>query len=305
MNPTAHDATFKSFLPHLETARDFLQLHLPPAFLQLCDMETLKLESGSFVEDDLRASYSDVLYSLQTAKGNAYVYCLIEHQSSPDKHMTFRLMRYALSAMQQHLDAGHTRLPLVVPILFYTGKRTPYPYSMNWLQEFANPELANQLYTQDFPLVDVTVIPDDEIMKHRRMAILTLLQKHIRQRSLAELLDKLVSLLLQNQMTRQQFQVLISYMLQRGQTPDARAFIHELAQRVPKHGDELMMTIAQQLEQIGLEKGRQEGMQLGQEKGRLEGKLDVARTMLKSGIERATVMQMTGLSEEDLQQINH
>ncbi|QUJ03250.1 Rpn family recombination-promoting nuclease/putative transposase [Salmonella enterica subsp. enterica] len=28
-------------------------------------------------------------------------------QSTPDAHMAFRLMRYAM-AMQQHLDAGHS-----------------------------------------------------------------------------------------------------------------------------------------------------------------------------------------------------
>ena len=39
---------------------------------------------------------------------------------------------------------------------------------------------------------------------------------------------------------------------------DAEAFVRELAQRVPQHGDALM-TIAQQLEQKGIEKGRAEG----------------------------------------------
>lgn len=29
-------------------------------------------------------------------------------------------MRYAMAAMQQHLDAGHKHLPLVVPMLFIT-----------------------------------------------------------------------------------------------------------------------------------------------------------------------------------------
>lgn len=42
------------------------------------------------------------------------------------------------------------------------------------------------------------------------------------------------------------------------------------------------MTIAQQLEQKGIEKGRAESLQLGEqrgiEKGRNEGKLEVART---------------------------
>ncbi len=58
-----HDATFKQFLTHPESARDFIQLHLPEKLLALFDLTTLKLESGSFVEDDLRAFYSDVLYT--------------------------------------------------------------------------------------------------------------------------------------------------------------------------------------------------------------------------------------------------
>jgi hypothetical protein len=72
---------------------------------------TLKLESGSFVEDDLRQYFSDVLYSLKTTGGDGYVHVLIEHQSSPDKHMAFRLIRYAVAAMQRHLEAGHKKLP--------------------------------------------------------------------------------------------------------------------------------------------------------------------------------------------------
>ncbi len=61
------------------------------------------------------------------------------------------------------------------------------------------------------------------------------------------------------------------------------------------------MTIAQQLEQKGIEKGIEKGIQLG----RQEGKLEVARAMLQNGLERATVMQMTGLTEDDLAQIRH
>ena len=100
--------------------------------------------------------------------------------------MAFRLIRYAVAAMQRHLEAGHKKLPLVIPVLFYTGKRSPYPYSTRWLDEFDDPALAGKLYSSAFPLVDVTVIPDDEIAGHRSMAALTLLQKHIHQRDLAE-----------------------------------------------------------------------------------------------------------------------
>jgi predicted transposase/invertase (TIGR01784 family) len=93
-----------------------------------------------------------------------------------------------------------------------------------------------------------------------------------------------------------------------GETSDAETFVRELAQRLPQHGDTLM-TIAQQLEQKGIEKGiqlgEQRGIEQGRSEGRLEGKQEVARTMLQNGINRNTVMRMTGLSEDELAQVRH
>ncbi|MFA0079690.1 Rpn family recombination-promoting nuclease/putative transposase, partial [Vibrio artabrorum] len=221
--PTPHDALFKQFMTHPETAQDLLDIHLPAELRDICDLTTLKLESGSFIEESLRPYYSDVLYSLSTSQGNGYVYALIEHQSRPDKHMAFRLMRYAIAAMQQHLEAGHEHLPLVIPLQFYHGKVSPYPYEMNWLKGFANPDQAKALYTQDFPLVDVTVISDDEIMQHRRIALLELVQKHARHRDIMDFLEPLVTLLLTDYTTDKQVQSLMSYLLQVGETNNLEA----------------------------------------------------------------------------------
>uniref|UniRef100_UPI00105569D8 Rpn family recombination-promoting nuclease/putative transposase n=1 Tax=Vibrio lentus TaxID=136468 RepID=UPI00105569D8 len=189
--PTPHDALFKQFLTNPETAKDLLDIHLPTELRDICDLTTLKLEPGSFIEESLRPYYSDVLYSLNTSQGEGYIYALIEHQSRPEKHMAFRLMRYAIATMQQHIEAGHEHLPLVIPIQFYHGKVSPYPYEMNWLSGFTNPDQAKGLYTQDFPLVDVTIISDDEIMQHRRIALLELVQKHARHRDIMDFLEPL------------------------------------------------------------------------------------------------------------------
>ncbi|EGG6885755.1 Rpn family recombination-promoting nuclease/putative transposase [Salmonella enterica] len=302
--PTPHDATFRQFLTQPDIAKDFMELHLPTELRAICDLSTLKLESGSFVEDDLRQYFSDVLYSLKTTAGDGYIHVLVEHQSTPDKHMAFRLIRYAVAAMQRHLEAGHKKLPLVIPVLFYTGKRSPYPYSTRWLDEFDDPALAGTLYSSAFPLVDVTVIPDDEITGHRSMAALTLLQKHIHQRDLAELVDRLAPILLTGYLSSSQVISLVHYIVQAGETSDAEAFVRELALRVPQHGDALM-TIAQQLEQKGIEKGLRQGRQEGRNEGKLEGKLEVARSLLKMGMTHESVLEATGLTEEELAQIRH
>jgi predicted transposase/invertase (TIGR01784 family) len=297
---TPHDATFRYFLKTPDIARDFMEIHLPAELRAICDLSTLKLENGSFVEANLQQYFSDILYSLKTIDGDkGYVQILIEHQSSPDKHMAFRMIRYAVAAMQNHLDAGHKKLPLVIPVLFYTGKRTPYPYSTNWLQEFTDPELAKNLYNSDFPLVDITVIPDEEIMEHRSMAALTLLQKHIHQRNLTVLMDKLVAVLLTDHLASPQVKALINYIIQAGETADAETFIRELASRVPQHGEELM-TIAQQLEQKGRVEGREEGIQEGVQLGKQRAKRAAAYSMLQHGFDYDVVMKITGLNVEEL-----
>jgi len=295
--PTPHDATFQQFLRQPDIARDFMELHLPVELRAICDLRTLKLECSSFVEDNLRQYFSDVLYSMRTSTGDeGYVHILIEHQSTPDKHMAFRLIRYAVAAMQRHLDAGHKKLPLVIPVLFYAGKRTPYPYSTNWLQEFTDPAQAKKLYSSDFPLVDITLIPDDEIMQHRSMAALTLLQKHIRRRDLADLTDRLSTILLTGYLSSSQIASLIHYIIHAGDSANAEVFIRQLAGRVPQHEEELM-TIAQQLEQNGIIKGLKQG--------REQGKRDIARNMLQHGIDPNIVMKITALSEKDLAQLCH
>lgn len=302
--PTPHDLVFKTFLSTMETARDFIAIHLPPALLQLCDLQTLQLESGSFIEEDLHPYFSDMLYSLKTACGDGYIHVLIEHQSSPDRHMAFRLMRYAIAAMQRHLEAGHNALPLVIPILFYQGRRSPYPNSMNWLDEFSDPVVAGRIYSQNFPLVDITVIPDDEIMRHRSMAALTLIQKHIRQRDLTRLLDKLASLLTRNHISGQQVIALVNYMLQAGEAQDARTLLYEMAQRAPQYGDELM-TLAEQLKQEGRNEGIQLGMKQGIQTGEREASRKIARAMLEKGIPAADIIEMTGVSAEELPSLQH
>ncbi|MCU6184272.1 Rpn family recombination-promoting nuclease/putative transposase [Citrobacter cronae] len=303
---TPHDAVFKKIMSYPEMARDFLDIHLPPALREMCDLQTLKLEPGSFIEQDLRAFYSDVLWSLKTREGQGYIYCVIEHQSTAVQHMAFRLMRYAIAAMQHHLDAGNKTLPLVVPMLFYHGQQSPYPWSLNWLDEFDCPQLARQLYSEAFPLVDITVIPDDEIAQHRRVALLELMQKHIRDRDLMGLVDRLVSLLVTSTANDSQLQTLLNYLLRYGNVSHVSAFIHEVAERSPHHKEKLM-TIAERLRQEGHHHGLQEGIQQGLEqgleqgvqKGTQEEALRIARMMLENGIDHNLVQLITGLLPGD------
>lgn len=180
------------------------------------------------------------------------------------------------------------------------------------LGEFDDPALAGLLYNAAFPIVDVTVIPDEQILEHRRVALLELLQKHIRQRDLSLVLDKLVTTLSLGYTTAQQLHTAMHYLISTGNTPAPVDFLRQLALRTPQHKDTLM-TIAEHLEELGRRKGfrqgKKEGLDVGLKEGHKEGQkaeaLRIANHMLSSGFDKALVLQITGLSDEDVAHFQH
>ncbi|WGM09041.1 Rpn family recombination-promoting nuclease/putative transposase [Arsenophonus nasoniae] len=301
--PTPHDSVFKQFLSEKETAKDFFDIWLPDEIKALCDLDSLKVESGSFIDSDMKNYQSDILYSVSTKKGSGYIYVLIEHQSTPDKLIAWRLMRYSLSAMHKHLEHGNKQLPLVFPILFYCGEQSPHPHSTHWLDCFEDRKLAESLYTQPFKLADVTTLDDGEIMQHKRIALLELLQKHIRRRDMTELLDSIVKLLSYNYYTDNQVITMFNYLIQEGNAQKPMEFITEIAKQSEKH-EGALMTIAQALKQEGYQLGKndgvQEGIQIGEQTGEKKASMKIARQMLESGMDRQSVMKFTGLTDIEM-----
>lgn len=139
-------------------------------------------------------------------------------------------------------------------------------------------------------------------MQHRRVAMLELLQKHIRQRDMMELQEQLASLLALGYTSRRQLRTLLHYLLQAGNAADPVAFLRNLAQNVPRRlHKETLMNIAQFLEQ----RGHQQGLQQGLEQGEQLAAQRIAKAMLENGLDLALVAKLTGLAPERLALLAH
>jgi predicted transposase/invertase (TIGR01784 family) len=138
------------------------------------------------------------------------------------------------------------------------------------------------------------------------MAALTLVQKHIHQRDMTDLLDRLTALILAGDLTEQHLISLVNYLLLAGEASDAKVFVQQLAQRVPQH-EEKLMTIAQQLKQTGVQEGMKMGVEKGMRKGMRLGRKaearNIARAMLRQGFDLQAVATLTGLSKVELAQL--
>jgi predicted transposase/invertase (TIGR01784 family) len=79
-----HDKYFRQVMTHLENAQSFFQCYLPETVKLAIDLGSLSIEKDSFVEKELRASYSDLLYRTKIQEKEGFIYLLFEHQSSPE-----------------------------------------------------------------------------------------------------------------------------------------------------------------------------------------------------------------------------
>lgn len=142
-------------------------------------------------------------------------------------------------------------------------------------------------------------MPDDDIVQHRRVALLELMQKHIRQRDLSGITESLAAVVMLGYTNRRQLRMLFHYMLQYGNTAEPGVFLRRLARRLPQY-EETLMSIAQKLKQEGREEGREEGHRGLQEGSRREA-LRIAGSMLQNGLDKEMVQKITGLSADELQ----
>ncbi|HDK7113213.1 TPA: Rpn family recombination-promoting nuclease/putative transposase [Klebsiella variicola] len=183
-------------------------------------------------------------------------------------------------------------------------RMTSTPHDAVFKRFLRHPETAKTLYGCPFTLIDVTVMPDDDLVQHRRVALLELMQKHIRQRDLSGITESLAAVVMLGYTNRRQLRMLFHYMLQYGNTAEPGVFLRRLARRLPQY-EETLMSIAQKLKQEGRQEGRLEGREEGhqeglQERSRREA-LRIAGSMLQNGLDKEMVQKITGLSADELQ----
>jgi predicted transposase/invertase (TIGR01784 family) len=114
---------FRRVLGVPENMASHLRAALPPDVAARLDLGRLARVPGSFVDEALKWRHSDLLFTAPLAGRDALVYVLVEHQSSNDPLMAFRMLRYITRIWDRYLD-DHPRtrqLPAVIPVVVHQG----------------------------------------------------------------------------------------------------------------------------------------------------------------------------------------
>ena len=125
--PNPHDALFRTLLEDAERAHDFLRDHLPNNIAGLLADDPPQILDGSFVDEALAGSQSDLLMQVRLkAGGEAFCYVLIEAKSTPDPGLPLQLATYMLRIWRRFAGDSHRKLrdlPPIIPVVAYSGRR--------------------------------------------------------------------------------------------------------------------------------------------------------------------------------------
>jgi len=141
--PGPHDQLVRFTFEHPERAAAELRAVLPPQVVAQIDWSSLRRESGSVVDAELRESQSDLLFSARLHGGEPLLlYLLLEHQSTVDRWMALRMLQYVVRQLV-HWRQEHPKsevLPVIIPVVMYHGARRGWTAARRLEELFPLPE---------------------------------------------------------------------------------------------------------------------------------------------------------------------
>ncbi|RKU30300.1 hypothetical protein C6497_04895 [Candidatus Poribacteria bacterium] len=266
------------------------------------DFNQARIENRSIVDDTLRDLVGDMVFTVPfrdtTEASELTIYILIEHQSTVDQLMGYRVLSYMCQIWHEQLtEQKKTEVPKrewrlrpILPIVFYTGtQRWKIPISLTTMMDIPA-MMASFVPTFETLFLGVK---DEDIDKFTEVDhpfgwLMTVLQKEnadesSMQEALAVALTHLESLAYDNPELHNHA-LLYLYFLVFFRRPDAeQAELRQLiqSQTQDKEVENIIMTGAEALIQQGFEQGEKRGEKRGIEKGEIQAKREFLLKLLE------------------------
>jgi predicted transposase YdaD len=260
-----HDKLFKLGFSDPANAAAFLRTQIEPAVAEAIDWASLRLQAGSFIDNHLIGSESDLLFAATLEGAPCGIYLLFEHQTTEDRWIALRLLRYLVRIWETHQRENPALpLPVVVPVVLAQDARVwdlPETFGALVGQPGAlRPQLRRYVPDFRFHLIQLAALPFERLLGTPK-GIITL--RVLKAERVGDTLGGAIwDEALLGQLDNAFIAALCRYLLSTG-TVDPTAFrdrIHKLSE--PRIRDQAMTT-AEQLRREGRLEGRHEGLQEG------------------------------------------
>jgi predicted transposase/invertase (TIGR01784 family) len=277
-----HDAQFRREFAKPASAASLVRSALPAEIVARLDVDGVRVVPGTFVDEEFQRLHTDLTLSVPASGGGGdavLVYVVVEHQSSPDPMMSFRMLQYVVRVWGRHLRQ-HRRargLPAVIPLVVHAGRRT-------WSGPVQVAELIDdqvvprdsgfvprfRFLLEDLAVLDVEALLARPLVPSARLTLLVLARAPGNQQLVQELRGWAADVLalLDQPGGVAEFRMLLRYIWEVGDT--SLTELGEVLTQWGSRAEEAYMSTADMLRAEGEARGRAEGEAQGEARGRAD-----------------------------------
>ena len=288
-----HDKVFREVLSVKEEALYLINKALKP---KKEIKEEIELYNSKFVTSKYEYRESDIIYKVK----NKNIFFIIEHQSTVDYSMVYRMLEYSVEIMRQIIEGKENKrkaykYPLIIPIVIYTGDK-------KWNAKLCMREVREKIEwyeeKEEISLVDINKYTREELLEEKNiLSKVMILEKS---KNEAEFIENVEKILQKTEYKKiEKLKNIIRYKAEGIIEKDE---IEELLKKVKNEKEEINMTLAERIKRNEREE-RMKAKNEGRREGRREGKNKTIKKMLLLKLDENIIKEVTGAKDKELEKI--
>ena len=272
--------------------------------------EKLEIEEvrNEFITIDYRGKQVDLLYKI---KGKE-VYLLIEHQSTQDVKMPYRILEYEVQIMDRSFRKNNyqtEKLAKVIAIVIYTGPgEWKMPQKLEEIQisfNYSKKILEDYDLTVGYNLLDINKLSKEELLEGETLfGRMMLVERARREEELIEILEEILPLTKENE--REDVINILRYILVKDIGEEkAKEYIKKLEEGVIEMSG-YVNYLRQDREATMLKmrnEGKSEGKSEAIKEGKRAGENNIIKTLFKNKMPAKEIAEKTGIALTEILKI--
>ena len=268
--------------------------------------EKLEIEEvrNEFITIDYRGKQVDLLYKI---KGKE-VYLLIEHQSTQDVKMPYRILEYEVQIIDRSFRKNNyqtEKLAKVIAIVIYTGPgEWKMPQRLEEIQisfNYSKKILEDYDLTIGYNLLDINKLSKEELLEGETLfGRMMLVERARREEELIEILEEILPLTKENE--REDVINILRYILVKDIGEEkAKEYIKKLEEGVIEMSG--YVNYLRQDREATMLKMRNEGKKEGKKEGKRAGENNIIKTLFKNKMPAKEIAEKTGIALTEILKI--
>lgn len=300
-----HDRGYKLLFSHPQMIEDLLKSFVKEDFVAQIDYQTLKPVKTVFVSSTFEGRENDVIWEINIGGKKAYLYILIDFQSTVDKFMSLRLLTY-IGLFYEHLlkkekeQIKIDKLPSVFPILLYNGERKwTAPVDISDLIDISFPSLRPYILHFRYYKIAENEFSDDSLKKINNLVARLFLIEQGNMEDLVDIISDTVKILakeISEELKRDFGLWLRATMKKKGIDIDLTK-LNELEVK------SMLSNTLEKFKEDTYKEGIEKGIEKGIKKGELKKAVSIAGELKKLNLSTEEISRITGLSPEEIKKI--